>query len=144
MTGVALAAVAFVLTASAAQPLPKLKVSDNGRFLVTSDGKPFFYLADTAWELFHRLDRKQAIQYLDFRAAQGFTAIQAVALAELDGITVPNAYGDLPLIGKDPAHPDVTPGSNPNDARAYDYWDHVEYIIDQANARGLYIALLPA
>jgi hypothetical protein len=38
----------------------------------------------------------------------------------------------------------VTPGSNPKNAQAYDYWDHVEYIIDQANARGLYIALLPS
>ena len=68
-------------------------------------GRPFFYLADTAWELFHRLDRKQAIEYLDTRAAQKFTAIQAVALAELDGVTVPNAYGKLPLIDGDPTRP---------------------------------------
>ena len=33
-------------------------------------GKPFFYLADTAWELLHRLDRKQALEYLDKRASQ--------------------------------------------------------------------------
>src|SRR5690606_28057225 len=26
----------------------------------------------------------------------------------------------------------------------YDYWDHVDYIVDQANARGLYIAMLPS
>ena len=45
--------------------LPRIKVSENQRFLVTEDGRPFFYLADTAWELFHRLDRKQAIEYLD-------------------------------------------------------------------------------
>jgi hypothetical protein len=128
---------------AAAAPLPQLKVSDDKRFLVTSDGKPFFYLADTAWELFHRLDRKQAVQYLEKRASQKYTAIQAVALAELDGAGDPNPYGDLPLIDRDPARPAVTPGSDPNNARAYDYWDHVEYIIDQANARGLYLALLP-
>jgi len=126
------------------RPLPCLKVSDNRRFLATSDGKPFFYLADTAWELFHRLDRKQARRYLDVRASQRYTAIQAVALAELDGVTDPNAHGDLPLVNEDPARPAVTAGRNPNDAHAYDYWDHVEYIIDEANARGLYIALLPA
>lgn len=28
-----------------------LRVSDNGRFLVHADGSPFFYLADTAWEM---------------------------------------------------------------------------------------------
>ncbi|MCW1735474.1 DUF4038 domain-containing protein, partial [Anaerorudis cellulosivorans] len=30
----------------------RLKVSDNRRFLVFEDGTPFFYLGDTAWELF--------------------------------------------------------------------------------------------
>lgn len=123
--------------------LPPLKVSANQRFLVTAEGKPFFYLADTAWELFHRLNRKEAVQYLDKRASQKYTAIQAVALAELDGVTDPNAHGDLPLIDKDPARPAVTHGADPANAQAYDYWDHVEYIIDQANRRGLYMALLP-
>ena len=44
-------------------PLPaaeRLRVSDNKRFLVHEDGKPFFWLGDTAWELFHRLDREQS------------------------------------------------------------------------------------
>ncbi|MCW5964603.1 MAG: glycoside hydrolase family 140 protein [Bryobacterales bacterium] len=123
--------------------LPRLKVSENRRFLVTESGEPFFYLADTAWELFHRLDRKQAVDYLALRAAQRYTAIQAVALAELEGIDEPNAYGDLPLIDRDPARPAVTNGANPGNPAQYDYWDHVDYIIDQANARGLYIAMLP-
>lgn len=123
---------ATLAVAQSRAPLPRLKVSENHRFLVTTDGKPFFYLADTAWELFHRLNREQAVEYLDLRAAQGFTAIQAVALAELDGITDVNANGDLPLVDRDPAKP------------VQKYWDHVEFIIDAANARGLYIALLPA
>ena len=127
-----------------AAPLPRVKVSDNQRFLVTAGGKPFFYLADTGWELFHRLDRKQAAEYLAIRASQGFNAIQAVALAELDGVTDPNAYGDLPLINKDPRKPAITPGANPANKEAYDYWDHVDYIVDQANLRGIYIALLPS
>jgi hypothetical protein len=123
--------------------LPQLKVSENKRFLVQADGKPFFYLADTGWELFHRLDRKQAIEYLDVRAKQKFTVIQAVVLAEFSGLTDPNSHGDLPLIGKDPTKPAVTPGTNPNKPEEYDYWDHVDYVIDQANQRGLYIGLLP-
>ncbi len=123
--------------------LPNLTVSANRRYLVQDNGRMFFYLADTAWELFHRLNREEAVRYLDTRAAQGFTAIQAVALAELDGITVPNAYGDLPLLDRDPAKPAVTPGSSPNNQSQYDYWDHVEYIVNQANRRGIYVALLP-
>lgn len=111
--------------------LPKLEVSKNKRFLVDQSGKPFFYLADTTWELFHRLDRKQAVQYLDLRASQRYTAIQAVVLAELDGVMDPNAYGDLPLIDKDPAKPATIPGRNPANRDQYDYWDHVDFIVDQ-------------
>lgn len=134
---------AAALPAAAQKPLPKLKVSGNQRFLVTADGKPFFYLADTGWELFHRLNREEAVRYLNTRAAQGYTVIQAVALAELEGLTDPNPYGHLPLIDKDPARPATTPGADPRDRKAYDYWDHVDYIVDQANARGIYIAMLP-
>lgn len=123
--------------------LPPLRVSDNRRFLVTADGRPFFWLGDTAWELFHRLTREDAVHYLDVRARQGYNVIQAVALAELEGLTVPNAHGDLPLTGLDPTRPAVTPGADPSDAGAYDYWDHVEFVVHEANARGMYVALLP-
>ena len=34
----------------------RLKVSPNGRYFVDQNGKPFFYLADTCWLLFQRLD----------------------------------------------------------------------------------------
>lgn len=130
----AIVAIALSALAASAQQLPHLRVSDNQHFLVTESGKPFFYMADTGWELFHRLDREQAIQYLDTRASQKFNVIQAVALAEIDGITVPNAYGKLPLVGQDPAKPDLSKGS---------YWEHVDFIVDQANKRGIYIAMLP-
>jgi hypothetical protein len=121
----------------------RVHVSEDGRFLVTEDGRPFFYLGDTAWELFHRLTREEAVRYLQLRADQGYTAIQAVVLAELDGITVPNAYGDLPLVDGDPTRPAVTPGSSPSSATAYDYWDHVDFIVREAERRGLHVAMLP-
>jgi hypothetical protein len=116
---------------------PPTKVSPNGRFLLDGDGKPFFYLGDTAWELFHRLDREEADRYLRDRAAKGFTVIQAVAIAELDGHTVPNAYGHLPLTDLDPARPAT------RDGPGNDYWDHVDFIVDRANALGLTIGFLP-
>jgi hypothetical protein len=127
-----------------AGPPPKLRVSDDRRSLVTLDGRPFFYLADTAWELFHRADRAQAAAYLTLRAGQRFTVIQAVALAEVNGPNDPNAHGDLPFIDKDPTRPAVTPGADPDDPGAYDYWDHVDYVVDEANRLGLYVALLPS
>jgi hypothetical protein len=140
---VACALCCCVSMATAQKALPKLKVSADHRFLVQEDGKPFFYLADTAWELFHRLDRKDAAEYLKTRAGQGYTVVQAVALAELDGLTDPNAYRQLPLLSKDSTHPATTPGANPSKPAEYDYWDHVDYIVDEANRNGIYVGLLP-
>ncbi len=126
-----------LLLAAGAAELPRLRVSENRRFLVTGDGRPFFYLADTAWELFHRLNREEAERYLEDRARKGLTVIQAVALAELDGLNDPNPYGHRPLASNDPRTPDVRPG--PQD----DYWDHVDFIVNKANSLGMYIGFLP-
>jgi hypothetical protein len=117
--------------------MQRLKVSPNRRFLVREDGTPFFYLGDTAWELFHRLNREEADRYLRDRAGKGFTVVQAVAIAELDGHTVPNPYGHLPLVELDPARPAVQEGP------ANDYWDHVDFVVDRANALGLAVGFLP-
>ena len=117
---------------------PQLTVSSNHRFLVRADGSPFFYLGDTAWELFHRLDREEAERYLQNRVDKKYTVIQAVALAELDGLNTPNAYGAKPLLNNNPSTPDTT-----DDPARYDYWDHVDYIIDRAAAHGLFVGLLP-
>jgi hypothetical protein len=65
---------------------PRLKVSENKRFLVREDGSPFFYLGDTAWELFHRLKREEAGRYLEDRARKGFTVIHAVTLGPMGGV----------------------------------------------------------
>ena len=130
----------LVLTSSVisiATAAPRLRISENRRFIVKEDGSPFFYLGDTAWELFHRLNREEAERYLKDRAAKGFTVIQAVALAELDGLNDPNPYGHRPLINNDPAQPDVKDGAT------NDYWDHVDHIVKQADSLGLYIGLLP-
>ena len=83
----------------------KLKISENKRFLVFEDNTPFFYLGDTGWELFHRLNKEETEKYLETRRTQGFTVIQAVALAELDGLNTPNAEGNKPLIDNDPLKP---------------------------------------
>jgi len=126
-----IAALLCYLPANTFAAAPKLKVSENRRYLQYEDGKPFFYLGDTAWELFHRLNREEATQYLTNRAQKGFTVIQAVLLAQLGGLTVPNPYGDLPLIEKDPARP--------NEA----YFRHVDFIVNKAEELGLFVGMLP-
>ncbi len=112
-------------------PLPRLTVSSNGHFLVTEAGKPFFYLADTAWELFHSLTFDDASAYLETRAQQGYNAIQAVVLAELNGLTEVGPSGSLPLIDHDLTRPQEP------------YFRHIDAIVDRAASLGLYTAMLP-
>lgn len=123
-----LAAILFCYVQSTAQ----LTISADKHYLQTKEGKPFFWLGDTAWELFHRLTKEEAIIYLQNRADKGFTIIQAVILAEMDGLNTPNAYGDKPLVNNDP--------TTPNEA----YFKHVDFIIKEAGKRGLTMALLPS
>jgi hypothetical protein len=70
-----------------------IRPSSNGRFLVRhlAPEEPFFLLADTAWELFHRLDDAEAEHYLRNRAAKGFNAAMVVILAE-HGCVCPAAF----------------------------------------------------
>ncbi len=119
------------LSSSAQEINGPIKVHPDNRYLMTSDGTPFFWLADTAWELFHRLDEKEASFYLDSRKEQGFNVIQAVVLAELDGIHTPNANGDTPFVNLEIW--------KYNEA----YFNHVDRILDLALERDIHIALLP-
>jgi|GEM_PF-942403 len=108
-----------------------LEVSPDGRYLTYADGAPFFYLGDTAWELYHRLTREEADHYLKDRVNKRFTVIQAAVLGEFDGLRVPNPYGHVPLHDLDP--------TKPNEA----YFKHVDYIVNKAESMGLYTAMLP-
>jgi hypothetical protein len=109
----------------------KLKVSENQRFLVFEDGTSFFYLADTGWELFHRLTKDETEKYLENRREKGFTVIQAVILAELDGLNTPNMEGEKPLINNDPTKINEK------------YFQHVDWVIKKAEEKGIFIGLLP-
>ena len=109
-----------------------LRVSPDGTHLqYRADGCPFFYLADTAWELLHRCDRQELRHYLTTRKRQGFNVVQCVILAELDGLTVPNAAGALPLRDFDPTRPEEA------------YFRHVDFAVGLADSLGMYLALLP-
>ena len=125
--------VSFLLfKTSLGQNLPLLKISSDSNYIVTEDNEPFFWLGGTAWELIHRLDKDEIDKYLTDRANKGFTIIQTVILAELDGLNTPNAYGDKPLLDNDPTKLNER------------YFKHVDYAIEKANELGLYIALLPS
>lgn len=108
-----------------------LKVSINKRYLVKNDGKPFIWLGDTAWEIFHRCTREDAELYLKTRSEQGYTVIQGVVIAENGGITIPTPYGQLPFHNADPTKPNE------------EYFKHVDWVIEKADQYGITTALLP-
>lgn len=111
--------------------MERLTVSSDGRRLVTADGAPFFYLADTAWTLPQRLKWDDALHYMHVRKLQGFTALQIVALD-------PERDRDMRSPAGEPA---LSNGDleTPNEA----YFTYLDRVVDAARDLGLYVVLLP-
>lgn len=135
------AALALLTVASCAlAETDTIVVSANHHYLQHKDGKPFFWQGDTAWLLLGKLDRADTERYLNDRQAKGFNVIQVMVL---HGKEMKNAYGVAALVANDPARPNLTPGSDPAKADEYDYWDNLDWVLDQAAQRGIYVALVP-
>lgn len=132
----------FFSTCSLAQVAKtgKLKISANKRFFTDANGNPFFWLGDTGWLLFGKLTREEAVKYLEDRRQKGYNVIQVMVL---HNVAAENVYGDSALVNKNVAKPVSTPGNSFSDTAQYDYWDHVDYIINMAAQKGLYMALVP-
>jgi len=113
----------------------KLKVSANGRYFVDQESKPFFYLGDTCWLLFQRLNHEELDEYLKDRAAKGFTVIQAYVLRGL-GKKHPDGNVSLldatPFIERDPTRPNE------------EFFKNVDYVVNRANELGLVMGLVTA
>ncbi len=95
--------------------------------------------------MLHRLNREEIETYLENRRAKGFNVIQTVLISEFihsDKLT--NYYNDSIFINENPERPAVIPGNNPENAREYDYWDHVDFAVKTAENKGIYLALLPS
>jgi len=113
----------------------KLSVSRNGRFFEDQNGKPFFYLGDTCWLLFQRLNREEVDEYLKDRAGKGFTVIQAYVIRGLekrhpDGNS--SLLGESPFIDRDPTKLNAA------------FFTNMDYVIDRANELGLVMGLVTA
>lgn len=114
-------------------PLPTLQVSPNYRFLQTSDGQPFFWMADTAWIGIERLKREEMVRYFQDRHHKGFNVLQVMIIRELP---TKNAYGASPFEGSDPTKPLLTPAND-------NFWTLVDDFVDEAARHGFYVALVP-
>jgi hypothetical protein len=111
----------------------KLTVSDNGRYLCYEDGTPFFWLGDTGWLLGINLNREEAEHYMNTRRDQGFNVVQMMLMWSYP---VVNTYGQY-------FNTDFEDFEAIDQSLGYGYWDHIDYIVDLATRKGLYIAMLP-
>lgn len=120
--------------------LPQIIVDKNNHYLKTSDGKQFIWFGDTGWKLIEKLSREEVLLYLDTRSKQGFNIIQLV-IAWSPQVT--NYYGDSAFINLNPCLPAITNGANPSNNVEYDFWDHLDFVINEILKHGMYPAVLP-
>jgi hypothetical protein len=57
---------------------------DKSKMIFTEGGRPFFYLADTAWMAFSNMSIEEWEEYTDFRRTQGFSVLQISILTVLN------------------------------------------------------------
>jgi hypothetical protein len=123
---------------SHADPVPtRLHVSADGHFLQREDGSRFVWLADTVWAL-QKLNPTDLARYMDDRAARGFNVLQGPNLRGWpENPTSPENY----VKGVNYAGQPAFLGNN-TDTPNEPYWQYVDYMVNAANSRGLYIALV--
>ena len=118
----------------AASPPDRIVVSANRHFFADQSGTPFFWLGDTAWLLFSKLNREETLRYLDNRAVKGFNVIQVMAINDPQ---MKSVTGVPALVDGDPAKPFLNGGKD-------SYWDHIDWVIERAGERGIYVGLVAA
>lgn len=107
----------------------RLTVSDNQRFLQFENGKPFFWLGETAWLMPERLNREEVNYYLKTCHEAAYNVVQIQVLNDVPSF---NTYG-TPSHDKQGKLYVNTP---------YSYWDHMDYIIDVAAQNDIYIGMV--
>lgn len=125
----------------------RLRVSHvNPHLLETVEGKPVFLNNYTVWKLIKNATREEVVELMAICRDQKYNMISCVLLNDdYNGSTV---YGTLAfaldsLDNPDPLRPVVTAGNDIKVSGQYDYWDHVDYIIDMAGTHDMYISLHP-
>jgi len=112
-----------------------IAVSSDGRGFVDVQGRPFFWLGDTAWPLFAQYTLDEAKAYLDNRSRKGFTVVQGVlawggGTGFEEAAPGPNWAGHRPWL-ESPAAPNPV------------YFENVDDLLRIAASRGLILAMLP-
>lgn len=111
-----------------------LKVSENNLFLQHENGDPFFWLGETAWLLPSRSNRDEVGFFMEETSKNGYNVVQ---ISVLHSIPSMNAYGHWAL-------PKGFDFKNIDKPGEYNYWQHVDYIVESAQRKGIYIGLVCA
>ena len=112
--------------------LERLRVSKDGRHLETASGKTFLWMADTDWTMPMKRKWDDVIYFMDKRIQQGFTVLQIVALDPEMDHQMRTPCGEPALFEYDLSR------------RNERYFEYLDWIIDTADQKGLYVMLLPA
>ena len=110
----------------------ELRVSGDGRYLCHTDSTPFFWLGETAWLMPERLNRDEVAYYLSRVAEAGFNVVQVQTINDVPAL---NIYGAKSMKG-DYDFEQTVAGDD------YGYWEHVDYIVDQAAKEGIYVGMV--
>jgi hypothetical protein len=104
-----------------------LKVSDDKRYLVHADGTPFLWMGDTGWNATFKGTMSEWKEYVDTRAAQGFSVIQIS----------PRGLGNRNLAAESAEVGFMADGAH-NPA----FWKDLEDKIAYANGKGIFIVMV--
>lgn len=115
-----------------------LEVSEDGHYLqVAGDDTPFLINSIAAWSLLVQLDENETTTFLDNCVQYSINSIRVNLVESLfldaPAFTSRNVFGDEPWVGE-AFESDLNPA----------YWDHVEWVLDQAKQRGIYVMAFPA
>jgi hypothetical protein len=113
-----------------------LRVSENGRFFTTGDGRPFFWLGDTQWNLWRCHTPVEAAAILENRRAKGFTVVQVMLIGLGPGfendptfrVPAPTDHGE--------AYPD-TDLRRPSES----FFRHVDGVVEHARKLGIVLVI---
>jgi len=128
----------------------KLTVSSkNPHILATENGKPVFLNNYTVWKLLRNGSREDVQEFIGILKEHKFNVLAFMILDLEIKEAGKNFYGDFAfdVDGKgmpNPLKPVVTPGNNPNNSGEYDFWDHLDYVVELAGNEGMYVVLHPA
>ena len=128
-----LTAIAALLSLAATATKPwdngRLTVSENQRFLQFENGEPFFWLGETAWLMPERLNRDEVRFYLQTCQEAGCNMVQVQVV---NGVPAYNIYG----------HKSLTIDKNGQWQMNEGYWEHMDYIIGEAERCNIYIGMV--